>query len=135
MPLILRKDYKMSKSKFSELATVEEKDAASLEASILAEIELIAQKRQKNVPANQDYFEGMTGFWSKKLEEVAYKMSENKSFKSKVMFQFQMRPFDDKERKGFIKGMAMQRFINDYSKENQSTLTQRYVAQQISATR
>ena len=125
----------MSKSKFSELATVEEKDAASLEASILAEIELIAQKRQKNVPANQDYFEGMTGFWSKKLEEVADKMSENKSFKSKVMFQFQMRPFDDKERKGFIKGMAMQRFINDYSKENQSTLTQRYVAQQISATR
>lgn len=65
----------MSKSKFSKLATVEEKDAASLEASILAEIELIAQKRQKNVPADQDYFEGMTDFWSKKLEEVAGKMS------------------------------------------------------------
>lgn len=75
MSLILRKDYKMSKSKFSELATVGEKDAASLEASILAEIELIAQKRQKNVPADQDYFEGMTDFWSKKLEEVAGKMS------------------------------------------------------------
>lgn len=131
----------MSKSKFSELATVEEKDAASLEASILAEIELIAQKRQKNVPADQDYFEEMTDFWSKKLEEVAGKMSENKSFKNKVMFQFKMRPFDDKERKGFIKGMAMQRFINNYSKEmensskNHSTLNQKYVAQQMSTTR
>ena len=62
-------------------------------------------------------------------------------FKNKVMFQFKMRPFDDKERKGFIKGMAMQRFINDYSKEmensskNHSTLNQKYVAQQMSTTR
>jgi len=111
----------MLKSKFKDLPTVEEKEAASLEANILAGVELISQKKSKIVPSNQDYFDGMTAFWNEKLDEVATKMTNDKSYKNKVMSQFQMYPNDKKEQRGFVKGSAMQRFMEAHSNDRENS--------------
>lgn len=105
---------------FYELASIEEKDAAGLEAGILCEVELISRQKAGTIPFSEDCYVGM-GDYSEKLEIVATQMIQDSVYKKRVMSQFQMYPFDDREKKGYRKGIALQRYLDSSVNTKEST--------------